>query len=142
MPPRPPPVLRPTTTRSTRGTWRRRDHVVRLARFLLLSSPPTWIYHSWSLVSLVLHTLPHCTFARSLFHARFVAPTLITLHHLPLNDLTISAPARPLSRNNTTPIHIIMRYSSAMVLSTFAVGQAAAAHLHNRHASFHARRQA
>jgi hypothetical protein len=35
-----------------------------------------------------------------------------------------------------------MRYSSAMVLSTFAVGQAAAAHLHNRHASFHARRQA
>lgn len=35
-----------------------------------------------------------------------------------------------------------MRYSSAVVLSTFAVGQAAAAHLHNRHASFHARRQA
>lgn len=33
-----------------------------------------------------------------------------------------------------------MRYSTAMVLSTFAVGQAAAAH--NRHASFHARRQA
>lgn len=32
-----------------------------------------------------------------------------------------------------------MRYSTAMVLSTFAVGQAAAAH--NRHASFHARRQ-
>jgi hypothetical protein len=93
MPPRPPPVLRPTTTRSTRGAWRRRDQVVRLARLLLLSSPPTWIYHSWSLVSLVLHTLPHCTFARSLFHARFVAPTLITLHHLPLNDLTISASA-------------------------------------------------
>ncbi|KAF1832820.1 hypothetical protein BDW02DRAFT_624808 [Decorospora gaudefroyi] len=35
-----------------------------------------------------------------------------------------------------------MRYSSAVVLSTIAVGQAAAANLHNRHASFHARRQA
>ncbi|KAF2123889.1 hypothetical protein P153DRAFT_351411 [Dothidotthia symphoricarpi CBS 119687] len=35
-----------------------------------------------------------------------------------------------------------MRYSSAMVLSTFAVGQAAASHMHNRHASFHERRQA
>lgn len=34
-----------------------------------------------------------------------------------------------------------MRYSSALVLSTLAVGQAAAAN-HNRHASFHARRQA
>ncbi|KAL6709867.1 hypothetical protein ACN47E_000652 [Coniothyrium glycines] len=33
-----------------------------------------------------------------------------------------------------------MRYSTALVLSTFAVGQAAAAH--NRHASFHERRQA
>jgi hypothetical protein len=33
-----------------------------------------------------------------------------------------------------------MRYSSALVLSTLAVGQAAAAH--NRHASFHARREA
>ncbi|KAJ4988285.1 hypothetical protein SVAN01_06220 [Stagonosporopsis vannaccii] len=35
-----------------------------------------------------------------------------------------------------------MRYSSALVLSTLAVGQAAAANHHNRHASFHARRQA
>ncbi|KAI4686105.1 uncharacterized protein J4E88_003942 [Alternaria novae-zelandiae] len=35
-----------------------------------------------------------------------------------------------------------MRYSSAAVLSTIVVGQAAAANLHNRHASFHARRQA
>jgi hypothetical protein len=35
-----------------------------------------------------------------------------------------------------------MRYSSAVVLSTVVVGQAAAANLHNRHASFHARRQA
>lgn len=35
-----------------------------------------------------------------------------------------------------------MRYSSALVLSTIVVGQAAAANLHNRHASFHARRQA
>jgi hypothetical protein len=35
-----------------------------------------------------------------------------------------------------------MRYSSAVVLSTLAVGQAAAANLHNRHASFHARREA
>ncbi|KNG50807.1 putative effector 5 [Stemphylium lycopersici] len=35
-----------------------------------------------------------------------------------------------------------MRYSSAVVLSTIVVGQAAAANLHNRHASFHARRQA
>lgn len=34
-----------------------------------------------------------------------------------------------------------MRYTSALVLSTLAVGQAAAAN-HNRHASFHARRQA
>lgn len=35
-----------------------------------------------------------------------------------------------------------MRYSTAAVLSTLAVGQAAASNLHNRHASFHARRQA
>ncbi|CAN9088166.1 unnamed protein product [Alternaria alternata] len=35
-----------------------------------------------------------------------------------------------------------MRYSSAVVLSTVVVGQAAAANMHNRHASFHARRQA
>ncbi|KAJ8112598.1 hypothetical protein OPT61_g5067 [Boeremia exigua] len=35
-----------------------------------------------------------------------------------------------------------MRYSSALVLGTMAVGQAAAANHHNRHASFHARRQA
>ncbi|KAF1925949.1 uncharacterized protein M421DRAFT_423230 [Didymella exigua CBS 183.55] len=35
-----------------------------------------------------------------------------------------------------------MRYSSALVLSTLAVGQAAAANHHNRHASFHSRRQA
>lgn len=35
-----------------------------------------------------------------------------------------------------------MRYSSALVLSTIVVGQAAAGNLHNRHASFHARRQA
>jgi hypothetical protein len=35
-----------------------------------------------------------------------------------------------------------MRYSSAVVLSTLAVGQAAAANTHNRHASFHARREA
>jgi len=35
-----------------------------------------------------------------------------------------------------------MRYTSAVVLSTLAVGQATAAHLHNRHASFHERRQA
>lgn len=35
-----------------------------------------------------------------------------------------------------------MRYSSAVVLSTLAAGSAAASHLHNRHASFHARRQA
>ncbi|XP_014555814.1 hypothetical protein COCVIDRAFT_101499 [Bipolaris victoriae FI3] len=35
-----------------------------------------------------------------------------------------------------------MRYSSALVLSTIVVGQATAANLHNRHASFHARRQA
>ncbi|KAH6629043.1 hypothetical protein C7974DRAFT_179708 [Boeremia exigua] len=35
-----------------------------------------------------------------------------------------------------------MRYSSALVLSTLAVGQAAAANHQNRHASFHARRQA
>ncbi|KAH7397362.1 hypothetical protein BKA66DRAFT_240760 [Pyrenochaeta sp. MPI-SDFR-AT-0127] len=35
-----------------------------------------------------------------------------------------------------------MRYTSAVVLSTLAVGQAAAQNLHNRHASFHARRQA
>lgn len=35
-----------------------------------------------------------------------------------------------------------MRYSSAMVLSTLAVGQTAASHMHNRHASFHERRQA
>jgi hypothetical protein len=35
-----------------------------------------------------------------------------------------------------------MRYSSAAVLSTLVVGQAAAAHVHNRHASFHARREA
>ncbi|KAF1938141.1 hypothetical protein EJ02DRAFT_425949 [Clathrospora elynae] len=35
-----------------------------------------------------------------------------------------------------------MRCSSAVVLSTIVVGQAAAANLHNRHASFHARRQA
>ncbi|KZM27418.1 uncharacterized protein EKO05_0010695 [Ascochyta rabiei] len=35
-----------------------------------------------------------------------------------------------------------MLYSTALVLSTLAVGQAAAAHHHNRHASFHARRQA
>ncbi|KAI8931628.1 hypothetical protein NX059_011279 [Plenodomus lindquistii] len=36
-----------------------------------------------------------------------------------------------------------MRYSSAVVLSTLAAGSAAAAtHAHNRHASFHARRQA
>jgi hypothetical protein len=35
-----------------------------------------------------------------------------------------------------------MRCSSAVVLSTLAVGQAAAANLHNRHASFHARREA
>ncbi|KAJ4313700.1 hypothetical protein N0V94_006818 [Neodidymelliopsis sp. IMI 364377] len=35
-----------------------------------------------------------------------------------------------------------MRYSSALVLSTLAAGQAAAANHHNRHASFHARRQA
>jgi hypothetical protein len=35
-----------------------------------------------------------------------------------------------------------MRYSSAVVLSTIAVGQAAAANLNHRHASFHARRQA
>ncbi|KAH8722956.1 hypothetical protein GQ44DRAFT_741318 [Phaeosphaeriaceae sp. PMI808] len=35
-----------------------------------------------------------------------------------------------------------MRYSSAVVLSTLAVGQAAAANAHNRHASFHARREA
>ncbi|KAF2998607.1 hypothetical protein E8E13_006905 [Curvularia kusanoi] len=34
-----------------------------------------------------------------------------------------------------------MRYSSALVLSTLAIGQAAAANHHNRHASFHARRQ-
>ncbi|KAF2849579.1 hypothetical protein T440DRAFT_469326 [Plenodomus tracheiphilus IPT5] len=35
-----------------------------------------------------------------------------------------------------------MRYSSAVVLSTLAAGSAAASHIHNRHASFHARRQA
>ncbi|KAF1850244.1 uncharacterized protein K460DRAFT_269538 [Cucurbitaria berberidis CBS 394.84] len=35
-----------------------------------------------------------------------------------------------------------MRYSSAVVISTLAVGQAAASNMHNRHASFHARRQA
>jgi hypothetical protein len=35
-----------------------------------------------------------------------------------------------------------MRCSSAVVLSTLAVGQAAAANMHNRHASFHARREA
>ncbi|KAH4188043.1 hypothetical protein HBH42_154030 [Parastagonospora nodorum] len=35
-----------------------------------------------------------------------------------------------------------MRYSSAAVLSTLVVGQAAAANIHNRHASFHARREA
>jgi hypothetical protein len=35
-----------------------------------------------------------------------------------------------------------MRYSSALVLSTVVVGQATAANLHHRHASFHARRQA
>jgi hypothetical protein len=35
-----------------------------------------------------------------------------------------------------------MRYSSALVLSTMVLSQAAAANLHNRHASFHARRQA
>ncbi|KAJ4352770.1 hypothetical protein N0V95_003988 [Ascochyta clinopodiicola] len=35
-----------------------------------------------------------------------------------------------------------MLYSTALVLSTIAVGQAAAANHHNRHASFHARRQA
>lgn len=35
-----------------------------------------------------------------------------------------------------------MRCTSAVVLSTLAVGQAAAANLHNRHASFHARREA
>ncbi|KAH7074131.1 hypothetical protein FB567DRAFT_479596 [Paraphoma chrysanthemicola] len=35
-----------------------------------------------------------------------------------------------------------MRCSSAVVLSTLAVGQAAAANLHNRHSSFHARREA
>lgn len=35
-----------------------------------------------------------------------------------------------------------MRYSSALVLSTIVVGQAAAANIHHRHASFHARRQA
>ncbi|KAF9697946.1 hypothetical protein EKO04_004416 [Ascochyta lentis] len=35
-----------------------------------------------------------------------------------------------------------MLYSTALVLSTLAVGQAAAANHHNRHASFHARRQA
>lgn len=35
-----------------------------------------------------------------------------------------------------------MRYTSAVVLSTLAVGQAAAANAHNRHASFHARREA
>jgi len=35
-----------------------------------------------------------------------------------------------------------MRYTSAVVLSTLAVGQAAAANSHNRHASFHARREA
>lgn len=34
-----------------------------------------------------------------------------------------------------------MHYSSALVLSTLAIGQAAAANHHNRHASFHARRQ-
>jgi hypothetical protein len=35
-----------------------------------------------------------------------------------------------------------MRYSSAVVLSTVVVVQAADANIHNRHASFHARRQA
>jgi hypothetical protein len=35
-----------------------------------------------------------------------------------------------------------MRYSSAVVLSTLAIGQASAATIHNRHASFHARREA
>ncbi|KAH7381254.1 hypothetical protein DE146DRAFT_279822 [Phaeosphaeria sp. MPI-PUGE-AT-0046c] len=35
-----------------------------------------------------------------------------------------------------------MRYTSAVVLSTLAVGQAAASNSHNRHASFHARREA
>lgn len=35
-----------------------------------------------------------------------------------------------------------MRYTSAVVLSTLAVGQAAAASIHNRHASFHERRNA
>jgi len=34
-----------------------------------------------------------------------------------------------------------MRYSSTMVLSTLAAGSAAASHLNNRHAGFHARRQ-
>ncbi|KAF1912164.1 hypothetical protein BDU57DRAFT_80653 [Ampelomyces quisqualis] len=35
-----------------------------------------------------------------------------------------------------------MRYSSAVVLSTLTVGHAAAAHSHNRHVGFHARREA
>ncbi|KAF1359270.1 hypothetical protein EJ07DRAFT_156175 [Lizonia empirigonia] len=35
-----------------------------------------------------------------------------------------------------------MLYSAALVLATLAVGQAAAANHHNRHSSFHARRQA
>jgi hypothetical protein len=99
--------LRPTTSRSTRGAWRRRDQVVRLARLWLLSSPPTWIYHSCSLVSLVLHTLPLHFRAFTLSRPIRCPHTHYPSPRLPLNDLTISASTHPpLSRNNTTTTHI------------------------------------
>jgi hypothetical protein len=59
------------------------------------------------------------------------------------SHLTLSLPhdaTTHRTRTTTSFSNTNMRYTSAVVLSTLAVGQAAAAH--NRHASFHARREA
>jgi hypothetical protein len=81
MPPRPPPSScgpPPVAPPGAPGAAVTKSCVSPASGSSLLH-PPGYIIAAPSCLSFCTHSL--CTFARSLFHARFVAPTLITLHH-------------------------------------------------------------
>lgn len=107
------------------------------------SSPPVQIYHtryplfSHQPIRAFTPSRPSC-WSQSLFTITKPASSPRTQ----LNDFTnpfLTLSPHLYYPSSPSQTNLNMRYSTAMVLSTFAIGQAAAAH--NRHASFHARRQ-